>query len=250
MIELSSEPVWGVLVEAPVEKVREFLTPLGDVFVVRTNHGWTAAFCMEPGNCSYQEVTAPLQFRGHAPIYHFDYSKYDITTSRWDGNEWNLLQDENGLFVSPAKFLDEVDIKDPYWGELPRTAPAHVAALKPREAIVVEGASVHDARKVVAGEGLRIEAGPRGAVVYQPDPDTRFAFWERAPGRVLEVTFYPESGQFWYCVMKGEECLGTFRPGETRTWDGTPFLASVDGETEPEAIIDRLGIERSFLARA
>jgi hypothetical protein len=67
---------------------------------------------------------------------------------------------------------------------------------------------------------------------------------------VLEVKFYPKSGEFWYCVMKGEECLGTFRPGETRTWDGTPFLASVDGETEPEAIIDRFGIERSFLARA
>lgn len=114
MTDLSNEPVWGILVGAPVEKVREFLMPLGDVFDVRTSNGWTAAFCMEPGNCSYEEVTRPLQFRGHAPIYHFDYGKYDITTARWDGKEWTLLE-ENGLFVSPGKFLDEVGIKDPYW---------------------------------------------------------------------------------------------------------------------------------------
>jgi len=249
MTALSNEPVWGVLVEAPVEKVREFLMPFGDVFDVRTNRGWTAAFCMEPGNCNYGEVTAPLQLRGHAPIYRFDYSKYDITTFRWDGKEWTLLEDGNGLFVSPTKFLDEVGIKDPYWGELPRTVPAQVEPLKPREALVIEGASVDQARQV-AGDSLRVERGPRGAIVYQPDLDTRFAFWERVPGCVLEVKFYPKSGEFWYCVMRGEECLGTFRPGETRTWDGTPFLANVDGETEPEAIIDRLGIERSFLARA
>jgi hypothetical protein len=50
MEQLAKYPNWGLLVEAPVDKVREFLMPLGDVFIVRTNGGWTAAFCMEPGN--------------------------------------------------------------------------------------------------------------------------------------------------------------------------------------------------------
>jgi hypothetical protein len=49
--------------------------------------------------------------------------------------------------------------------------------------------------------------------------------------------------------MKGEECLGTFRPGQTRTWDGTPFLASVEGETEPALLVEKLGIPSSFVAR-
>jgi hypothetical protein len=80
--------------------------------------------------------------------------------------------------------------------------------------------------------------------------DTRFVLWDHAPGRVLEVKFYPALGDFWFRVMKGEQCLGTFRPGETRTWDGTPFLASVEGETEPEAIVEKLGIPRSFVARS
>jgi hypothetical protein len=60
----------------------------------------------------------------------------------------------------------------------------------------------------------------------------------------------PAPGDFWFRVMKGEECLGTFRPGDTQAWDGTPFLASVEGETEPAAIVEKLGIPRSFVARS
>lgn len=42
----------------------------------------------------------------------------------------------------------------------------------------------------IAGEGLRIEPGPLGAIVYDPEIDTQFAFWERAPRRVLDVEGY------------------------------------------------------------
>jgi hypothetical protein len=127
------------------------------------------------------------------------------------------------------------------------TEPSPVP-LETREVIVVEGASVEQAR-AIAGDRLRIEPGPFGAIVYHPDLDTRFAFWDRAPGRVLEVLFYPKSGDFRFRVMKGEECLGTFRPGDTSTRDGTPFLDSVEGETKPEAIVEKLGIPRSFVER-
>ena len=245
MIELSSAPIWGVLVEAPVEKVREFLVPLGEVFDIRTNGRWTAAFCMEPGNCFHEQVTKPLQFRGYAPIYYFDYGKYDITTARWDGKEWTLLEDAGG-FVTPDKFLNEIGIKDPYWGDLPRSPPPSVP-VEVRKAMVIEGAS-DDLARQIAGSGVRVESGPRGPIVYAPDLETRFAFWERAPGSVLELEFCPESGEFWFQIIKGEECLGTFRPGETRSWDGTPFLPSVDGETDPGTIVEKLGIPRSFVA--
>jgi hypothetical protein len=47
--------------------------------------------------------------------------------------------------------------------------------------------------------------------------------------------------------MKGEVCLGTFKPNATRTWDGTPFLADFEGETTASGVLDKLGIPRSFL---
>ena len=249
---LANTPTWGVLVKVPVEKVREFLAPLGDVFSVLTNDGWTAAFCMEAGNDRSDEVTAPLRFQGHVPIYRFDFSKYEDLTSRWDGEQWTLLE-KNFAYVTPSSVLREVGIRPPFWNKAPSTVKPK--PIEVREVIVVEGASVEQARALV-GDRWRIEPGPIGAIVYGSDThdtrimfnDSRFALWEHAPGRVLEVEFYPESGSFWYRVMKGEECLGTFMPGQTQTWDGTPFLDNVEGETQPEAIVEKLGIPRSFLA--
>jgi len=115
------------------------------------------------------------------------------------------------------------------------------------KAMVIEGAS-DDLARQIAGSGVRVESGPRGPIIYAPDLETRSAFWERAPGSVLELEFCPESGEFWFQIIKGEACLGTFRPGETRSWDGTPFLSSVDGETDPGTIVEKLGIPRSFVA--
>jgi hypothetical protein len=207
-------------------------------------------------NDRYDEAIAPLRFRGHVPIYRFDFSDFEFMTLRWDGECWTLLE-KGALFVCPGEILDKVGIKIPYWDELPPITPT---PLETREALVVEGAAVEQVR-VLIGDRWRIEPGPRGAIVYGPDSsthdirvsilfnETRFALWEQAPGRVLEIEFYPKSGNFWFRVMKGEECLGTFRPGQTRTWDGTPFLASALGETEPEAIVEKFGIPRSFLAR-
>jgi hypothetical protein len=159
--------------------------------------------------------------------------------------------------VDPDHILGEVGLQAPYWdGPEPKVEPLEV-----RDAVVVEGASVEQARAII-GDRWRIEPGPRGAIVYGPEgvpgdiragvafDDARFALWDHALQRVLEVKFYPELGEFRFRIMKGDECLGTFQPGETRTWDGTPFLDSVEGETEPEAIVDKLGIPRSFLARS
>jgi hypothetical protein len=195
------------------------------------------------------EAAERLRSRGYIPVYRFDFNKYEFLTWRRDGDRWSEDDD-------PGVVLTNVGLRAPYWdGPEPKAKP-----LVTRKALVIEGASVEQTR-MLAGDRWRIEPGPMGAIVYGPDGDThdirvnmmftetRFALWDHAPGRVLEVLFYPESGSFWFCVMKGEECLGTFRPGETRTWDGTPFLASALGETEPEAIVEKLGIPRSFLAR-
>lgn len=251
MGRLPNTPSWGVLVWAPVERLREILSSFEHGMNYRTNGGWTAAFYMEPDDTSNDEAAELLRQQGYVPVFRFDFSKYVFSTSHWDGERWTLLYEgdpsvepSEHLFVDPVTILDGVGIRAPF--DDPDPNPVWVEPLKPREAIVIEGASVDQARQV-AGDTLRIEPGPRGAIVYQPDLDTRFAFWERAPGCVLEVKFYPKSGEFWYRVMKGEECLGTFRPGETRSWDGTPFLASVDGETEPALIVEKLGIPRSFV---
>lgn len=237
-------PTWGILVEVPLGRVREFLTPLGDVFTIRTNGSWTAAFCMEPGNDRYDEVVAPLRFRGHAPIYLFDFSTDEFTTSRWDGETWTLLE-ESARYVSPGSFLHDVGIKVPYWDELPpmESKPTPVEV---REAIVAEGVSVEQVR-VLVGDRWRVEPGPRGAIVYDPDNEARFALWDHAPGRILEIKFYPEHNRFKFRIIRGDECLGTFRPGETCTSDGTPFLSDVEGETDPEVIVEKLGIPRSFV---
>jgi hypothetical protein len=249
MGRLANTPSWGILVKAGVEQMRDILTPFGEEFMFRTNNGWTVAFCMEPGDDRYDEAAERLRSLGFVPVYRFDFNKYEFLTFRWDGEHWSEDKD-------PDIVLTKVGLQAPYWdGPAPKSEP-----VVSREALVVEGASVEQAR-ALAGDRWRIEPGPLGAIVYGPEGgphdlrvgimfnDTRFALWDHAPGRVLEVDFYPKSGSFWFRVMKGEECLGTFRPGQTRTWDGTPFLATVDGETEPEAIVEKLGIPRSFVSR-
>jgi len=249
MGQLANTPSWGLLVKGSVEQVRAILASFGEDFIVRTNNDWTAAFCMEPGDNRYDEAAERLCSLGFVPVYQFDFNKYEFLTFRWDGERWSDDED-------PDIVLTKVGLQAPYWDSPePESTPLEV-----REAIVIEGASVEQAR-AVAGDRWRIEPGPMGAIVYGPDGgtydirisimfnDTRFAFRERAPGRVLEVLFYPTLGDFRFRVMKGEECLGTFRPGDTQAWDGTPFLASALGETEPEAIVEKLGIPRSFLAR-
>jgi hypothetical protein len=258
MGRLANTPSWGVLVQAPVEQVREILASFEEHLEIRTNAGWTAAFYMDIVDTANDEAAERLRDHGYIPIYRFDFSKYQFLTYRWDGQRWDLLE-RSGNFVDPDRILSDVGLQAPYWdGPEPEIKPE---PLEVREALVLEGASAEQARAIV-GDQWRIEPGQRGAIVYGPEGlprdrrtgiafnDARFALWDRAPQRVLEVEFYPNSGKFWFRIMKGEECLGTFRPGETRTWDGTPFLANVEGETEPEAIVEKLGIPRSFLARS
>jgi hypothetical protein len=228
-----------VLVKAPIEQVREILASFGEDLLFRTNDGWTAGFYMKPADTADDGAAERLRSRGYVPVYHFDFSRYEFFTARWDGGSWSPDED-------PDYVLTEVGITAPYWDEAPggrKSMPVEV-----REACIIEGVSVDEAR-ALAGDRWRIEPGLLGAIVYGPEPEVRFALQDRAPRRVFEVEFYPQSGSFWFRVMKGEACLGTFRPGETRTWDGTPFMNSVEGETEPEAIVDKLGIPRSFLAR-
>lgn len=254
MGRLPNTPSWGVLVKAPAEQVRAILASFGDGLLFRAHDGWTAAFYMEPADTSDDEAAERLRLQGYVPVYHFDFARHEFFTTCWDGERWKLLEKEFG-YVDPDSILSDVGIRAPYW-DTPEPGPE---PLEVREAIVVEGASVDQAR-AIAGDRWHIEPGPVGAIVYGPDQstrdvrigimfnDSRFALWDRAPGRVLEVRFYPKMGEFGYRVMKGEECLGTFRPGQTQTWDGTPFLDNVDGEIQPEAIVEKLGIPRSFLA--
>lgn len=258
MGRLANTPSWGVLVQAPIEQVREILAPFKEHLELRTNAGWTAGFYMDIVDTADDEAAERLRTHGYVPVYRFDFSKYQFSTSRWDGQCWNPLA-EDGSFVDPDDILGEVGIRPPYW-DTPEPK-IKIEPLETREALVVEGASVEQVRAII-GERWRIEPGPRGAIVYEPEgayrdvrlgvafDNARFALWDHAPQRVLEIKFYPKSGNFWFAIMKGEECLGTFRPGQTRTWDGTPFLASVEGETEPVAIVEKLGIPRSFLARS
>ena len=256
MGRLANTPSWGVLVQAPIEQVREILASFAEHLVLRTNAGWTAAFYMDIVDTADDEAAERLRAHGYVPVYRFDFSKYQFLTWRWDGQRWELLE-RNENFVDPDRILGDVGLQAPYWdGPAPK-----VDLVEVRHALVVEGASVEQVRAIV-GDRWRIEPGPRGAIVYGPegiphDPrnmiafgEARFALWDHAPDRVLEIKFYPKSGNFWFVIMKGDECLGTFQPGATRTWDGTPFLDSVEGKTQPEAIVEKLGIPRSFLARS
>jgi hypothetical protein len=258
MGRLANTPSWGVLVQAPIEPVREILASFADHLVLRTNAGWTAAFYMDIVDTADDEAAEGLRAHGYVPVYRFDFSKYQFLTWRWDGQRWDLLE-RNDNFVDPDRILSDVGLQAPYWDE--PEPQIKVEPLEVREAVVVEGASVDQTRAII-GDRWRIEPGPRGAIVYGPEGlhrdrrtgiafnDARFGLWDHAPQRVLEVEFYPKSESFWFRIMKGEECLGTFRPEETRTRDGTPFLASVEGETQPEAIVEKFGIPRSFLARS
>ncbi len=245
---MTKYPAWGVLVEAPSELVIELLEPLRlrfDLrsFVVRTADGWTAVFSMEPGDTADDEAAVLLRLHGRVPVYRFDFSKYEYLTFRWDGEAWHQDRD-------PAYVLGERGIDIPGWESEPATVERPSAAVTSRSASVIEGVTIDEARSLALDldNGLRVDQGPVGAIVYDPDIQAQMRLW-LAPQRVFEILFYPQSGNFRLRIIKAAACLGTFKPGETRSWDGTPFLADFDGETQPDRIVASLGIDRSFLAR-
>lgn len=244
----AKHPAWGVLVEAPSERVIELLEPLRlrfdlGSFVVHTVGGWTAVFNMEPGDTADDEAAELLRLDGILPVYRFDFSKYEYLTFRWDGEHWHRDRD-------PAYVLGERGIDIPGWESEQPPVPHPSADAFSRSASVIEGATIDEARSLALDldEHLRVDEGPVGAIVYDPDVQAQMRLW-LAPQRVFEILFYPQSGNFRLRIIKGAACLGTFKPGETRSWDGTPFLADFDGETQPDRIVDSLGIDRSFLGR-
>src|SRR5882724_11249837 len=156
MGQLANTPTWGFLVKAPVEQVRETLVSFGEEFIFRTNNGWTAAFYMEPGDGRDREAAERLRSLGLVPIYWFDFNKYEFLTLRWDGERWRdgecWSEDKD-----PDIVLTQVGIQAPYWDDpAPKGEP-----LVTRKALVIEGASVEQAR-TIAGDRWRIEPGPMG----------------------------------------------------------------------------------------
>jgi hypothetical protein len=238
-----SIPVWGVLAKASENKVRDTLAllrkeiDLGQL-VYHSAGEWTAVFYMEPSSSSYNEAAEMLRVSGFLPVYHFDFNKYEYFTSIWDGREW-LPEDED-----PGVVLGRVGLWIPGWSRVP-IEPDPSQAVVERRATVVEHATVDEVAALV--NGIAASQGPLGAVAYDLEVNAHIQLWECAPKRVFEVLYYPDSADFRLAVMKGDNCLGTFRPGETRTWDGTPFLADFEGETTAEGVLDKLGIPRSFL---
>jgi hypothetical protein len=240
-----SIPVWGILTKASENKVRDTLALLRkeidlSQLVYHSAGEWTAAFYMEPSSSSYNEAAEMLCVSGFLPVYHFDFNKYEYFTSSWNGREW-LPEDED-----PGVVLGRVGLWIPGWSRVP-AKPDPTRVLVERRAAVVERATVSEAMSLAGMESLKICPGPSGAIVYDPELETRCMLWNQAPARVFEVLYYPKSKKFWFTIMKGDNCLGTFKPGETRTWDGTPFLADFEGETTAEGVLDKLGIPRSFL---
>jgi hypothetical protein len=237
-------PSWGVLAKARQDQIAYTLAVLKDEIDLReiayhSKGEWTAAFCSEPMDSGYDGAAELLRISGFVPVYQFDFNRYEYLTFRWDGLAWT--QDDD-----PGEVLGKVGLWIPGWSRVP-AKPDPTRVLVERRAAVVERSTVSEAMSFTGMESLKICPGPSGAIVYDPELETRLMLWNQAPARVFEVLYYPKSKKFWFTIMKGEDCLGTFRPGETRTWDGTPFLADFEGETTAEGVLDKLGIPRSFL---
>lgn len=237
-------PVWGVLTKANELEIRRTLARLREELdlsqLIYISAGeWTAAFFTEPSDTSYQGAAKLLQESGFSPVYRFDFSRHEDLAFFWDGASWKQAEE-------PGSVLSKVGLWIPGWGSGPLTIDPDVAVIERRVAIL-EGTTLANAKVLLGDDSIGVRAGPLGAIVHDPDLEVRFKLWTQAPNRVFDVLYYPKSKKLWLKVMKGETCLGTFRPGETRTWDGTPFLADFEGATTAEGVIDKLGIPRSFL---
>src|SRR5688572_14297142 len=104
-------PRGGVLVEAPVERVRQLMASLGERFdarplLYRTSRSWTAVFNMEPGSTADDAAVVILSDNGFVPVYHFDFNRFEYFTWRWDGNAW--VEDDD-----PENVLSRVGIEVP-----------------------------------------------------------------------------------------------------------------------------------------
>jgi hypothetical protein len=115
MGQLANTPSWGVLVNAPVERVHEILSSFGRDLILRENKGWTAAFYMTATDTSDDEAAERLRSLGLVPVYKFDFSKYQFSVTCWDGERWTLL----GQGVRPLRVPQDQISQN---GRLPRAA--------------------------------------------------------------------------------------------------------------------------------
>jgi hypothetical protein len=240
-----SIPAWGLLAKASERQIRNKLKILREEIdlkqvVYHSAEKWTAAFYMEPSSSGYDEGALLLCASGFAPVYHFDFDRHEYLTWCWDGHAW--VRDDD-----PGVVLGNVGLWIPGWrrDSIELTAPSRNVVA--RRATVVENATVTEVAVLLNETSIDTSSGPLGTVAYDLKVDAHIQLWELAPKRVFEVLYYPVSADFCLTVMKGDNCLGTFKPGETRTWDGTPFLPDFEGETTAEGVLDKLGIPRSFL---
>jgi hypothetical protein len=240
----TTRPAWGVLARLTLDEIAKIFHDLpksikNEHVEFRTNGDWTAAFYLELSDPADDSAAELLCRRGIFPVYAFDFNRHESLSFVWDGVDWR--QDEE-----PKKILADVGIEMPgSQGTIPD--PMAGTAAIARRATIIEMFARQHLRAFLPLSGASVAEGRMGAIAYDVDIDIRARIWNETAQRIFEVLFYPEIGDFVLKIIKDQKCLGTFNPGETRTWDGTPFLADFEGATTAVGVLDKLGIPRSFL---
>jgi len=151
----------------------------------------------------------------------------------------------------PVRVLEAVGIVPP--GHSPPQKDATPGRPARRWATVIVGVSPANVAPHLppGGRAVRVEACPLGTILWEPGSETLNWLAVQTGARVYDVHYAPQADDFEVQVLEGERFLGAFSPGDVATGapGEPPIVDDILGETKPPAIVARLGLPASFLAR-
>jgi len=238
MAENDSEPAdwfpeWGLLVHAPMDRVRMILSARspqygGPPIAYRHANGWTAFFC--PIADGLDDVAASrLREHGFETIL-LDFHDEGYATWRWSGGAW--IPDAN---ESPHDLVHQRGLTVPGFDRRRRQTR------KTREACLVETANIDAVRSIIEELSVSIMTAPRGVVVTgETVPGYELA--ESIDARVFYVTRYIDDGSVHCVVLRAEDVEGVFDLPRRAPSGRTREIDSIEGETTLPGILRALGI--------
>jgi hypothetical protein len=236
MSETSSRlPWWGLLVHAD----SEVAGPAIDVALKRHSYdrtsvemtksvGWTGVFFFKKEDIE-TEIADELRVR-FGEVIGLDFGDPSLVY-RWHGT-WNV---------------EDVD-------ERPRVVAASVGIVVPspesrperptRMAALLEGIAFEDLSGEVS-EPKNVARSHRGAILLG-ELWVGYRLCEERNLRMVEVLHYLDDDTFKCTIYKGDDAW-VFPPDAVSPSWGLPTVDSIEGETEPRAIVRKLGIPEDFI---
>jgi hypothetical protein len=228
---------WGLLIEAPLEEARAVVEPVlggdyrSDDYTLVAGDGWTGVWVFVEEEAPRTLASKIRAATREVVILEWGECEDAMCVTRWRDGKWRLTA-EHPDDVERAHGIEWIGAEDL------DTRPFRWAALVIGPSLDELAANARDQRHVLAT--------PRGVVVLD-EVGLVLPYTEGARVTLYQVTHYLDDDSFDVSLTTPDDQVSVFYWPQRDNVFGLPSLAEVDGETEPRAIVRKLGIPEDYM---